>query len=43
MNAQTPFVLRRDVAPKTEADNRVVAEGKDVYYDGTTGLPVGLH
>ena len=29
--------------PEAEADNRVVAEGEDGYYHGTTGLPVGLH
>ena len=29
--------------PKAEADNRVVAEGEDGYYHGTTGLPMGLH
>lgn len=29
--------------PKTEADNRVVAEGEDGYLNGTTGLPVGFH
>jgi hypothetical protein len=27
--------------PEAEADNRVVAE--DGYFNGTTGLPVGLH
>jgi hypothetical protein len=36
-------MLRRDVAPKLEADNRGVAEGEDGYYKGTTGLSVGLH
>ena len=36
-------MLRRDVAPKAEADNRVVAEGEDGYYYGTAGLTVGLH
>jgi hypothetical protein len=29
--------------PEAEADNRVVAEGEDGYFSGTTGLPVGLH
>ncbi|MBW2174940.1 MAG: hypothetical protein JRF64_10020 [Deltaproteobacteria bacterium] len=29
--------------PESEADNRVVAEGEDGYFSGTTGLPVGLH
>ena len=29
--------------PKTEADNRVVAGGEVGYFNGTTGLPVGLH
>ena len=29
--------------PKDKADNRVVAEGEDGYFNGTTGLPVGLH
>ncbi|MBW2567129.1 MAG: hypothetical protein JRE24_09735 [Deltaproteobacteria bacterium] len=27
--------------PEAEADNRVVAEGEDGYFSGTTGLPVG--
>jgi hypothetical protein len=36
-------MLRRDVRPEVEADNRVVAEGEDGYYHGTAGLPVGLH
>ena len=26
-----------------KADNRVVAEGGDGYFNGTTGLPVGIH
>jgi len=26
---------------EAEADNRVVAEGEDGYFSGTTGLPVG--
>jgi hypothetical protein len=43
MNAQTIDMLRRDVRPDPEADNRVVAEGEDGYYHGTPGLPVGLH
>jgi hypothetical protein len=29
--------------PKVMADNRVVAEGEDGYFNMTTGLPVGLH
>ncbi|MBW2566879.1 MAG: hypothetical protein JRE24_08365, partial [Deltaproteobacteria bacterium] len=29
--------------PEAKADNRVVAEGEDGYFSGTTGLPVGLH
>ncbi|MBW2566822.1 MAG: hypothetical protein JRE24_08070 [Deltaproteobacteria bacterium] len=29
--------------PEAEADNRVVAEGEDGYFSGTTGLPVGFH
>jgi len=29
--------------PKDEADNRVVAEGEDGYFNGITGLPVGIH
>ncbi|MBW2567094.1 MAG: hypothetical protein JRE24_09560 [Deltaproteobacteria bacterium] len=29
--------------PEAEEDNRVVAEGEDGYFSGTTGLPVGLH
>ncbi|MBW2173317.1 MAG: hypothetical protein JRF64_01475 [Deltaproteobacteria bacterium] len=29
--------------PEVLADNRVVAEGEDGYFSGTTGLPVGLH
>jgi len=29
--------------PEAEADNRVVVEGEDGYFSGTTGLPVGLH
>jgi len=29
--------------PEAESDNRVVAEGEDGYFSGTTGLPVGLH
>jgi hypothetical protein len=29
--------------PKAEVDNRVVAEGEDGCFGGTTGLPVGLH
>ena len=29
--------------PKIMADNRVVAEGEDGYFNGTKGLPVGLH
>ena len=29
--------------PEAEADNRVVAEGEDGYFSGTTGLSVGLH
>ena len=36
-------MLGCDVAPKLKADNRVVAEGEDGYFNGTTGLPVGLH
>jgi hypothetical protein len=36
-------MLRRDVRPVAEADNRVVAEGEDGYCHGTPGLPVGLH
>jgi hypothetical protein len=28
---------------KFMADNRVVAEGEDGYFNGTTGLSVGLH
>jgi len=28
---------------EAEGDNRVVAEGEDGYFSGTTGLPVGLH
>ena len=35
-------MLRRDVAPN-KADNRVLAEGEDGYFNVTTGLPVGLH
>lgn len=26
-----------------KADNRGVAEGEDGYFNGTTGLPVGIH
>ena len=37
------FLLRRDFALKSEADNRDVAEGEVGYLNGTTGLPVGLH
>jgi len=29
--------------PLIKADNRVVAGGEDGYFNGTTGLPVGLH
>ena len=29
--------------PKDRADNRGVAEGEDGYFNGTTGLPVGIH
>ena len=43
MNAQPIDVLRRDVRPRSEADNRGVAAGEAGYFNGTTGLPVGLH
>ena len=36
-------MLGCDVAPKLKADNRVLAGGGDGYFNGTTGLPVGLH
>ena len=26
-----------------KADNHGVAEGEDGYFNGTTGLPVGIH
>ena len=29
--------------PEAEADNRVIAEGEEGYYHGTTGLPVWPH
>ena len=29
--------------PKDKADNRGVAEGEDGYFNGATGLPVGIH
>jgi len=29
--------------PKDAADNHGVAEGEDGYFNGTTGLPVGIH
>ena len=29
--------------PIDEADNHGVAEGEDGYFNGTTGLPVGIH
>ena len=29
--------------PEDKADNRGVAEGEDGYFNGTTGLPVGIH
>jgi len=28
---------------KDKADNRGVAKGEDGYFNGTTGLPVGIH
>ena len=31
------------MSPKVETDNRGVAEGEDGYFNGTTGLPVGIH
>jgi len=31
------------MSPTIYADNRGVAEGEDGYFNGTTGLPVGLH
>ena len=36
-------MLRRDVRPITEVDNRGVAVGEDGYFYGTMGSPVGLH
>ena len=29
--------------PTEKADNHGVAEGEDGYFNGTTGLPVGIH
>ena len=31
------------MSPQEKADNRGVAEGEDGYFNGTTGLPVGIH
>ena len=36
-------MLGCDVAPKLKADNRVLSEGEDGYFNGTTGLPAELH
>jgi len=48
------FMLRRDVTPKTRriiaasclgvaCRAKTEAEGEDGYFNGTTGLPVGIH
>jgi len=37
------FKLQRFACCKDKADNRGVAEGEDGYFNGTTGLPVGIH
>jgi acyl-coenzyme A synthetase/AMP-(fatty) acid ligase len=31
------------MSPQNKADNHGEAEGEDGYYNGTTGLPVGIH
>jgi hypothetical protein len=44
MNAKRhQFIATARCHPKGKADNRVVAEGEDGYFNGTTGLPVGIH
>jgi hypothetical protein len=44
MNAKRyQFIATARCHPKDKADNRGVAEGEDGYFNGTTGLPVGIH
>jgi len=44
MNAkENKLIATARCHPKDKADNRGVAEGEDGYFNGTTGLPVGIH
>ena len=44
MNAKRHhFIATARCHPNDRADNRGVAEGEAGYFNGTTGLPVGIH
>jgi hypothetical protein len=44
MNAkENKLIATARCHPKDKVDNRGVAEGEDGYFNGTTGLPVGIH
>ena len=44
MNAkENKLIATARCHPRDKADNRGVAEGEDGYFNGTTGLPVGIH
>ncbi len=43
MNAKNKLIATARCHPRNKADNRGVAEGEDEYFNGTTGLPVGIH
>jgi len=43
MNAKKNLDATARCHPKDMADNRGVAEGEDGYFNGTTGLPLGVH